>query len=67
MGAVALVRAVPVQRGTYPVRAFAADMERWLTHEDDLFTALRHFSRLEARGARTAAEVLRALARQEPA
>jgi hypothetical protein len=67
MGAVALVRAVPVQRGTYPVRAFAADMERWLTHEDDLFTALGHFSRLEARGARTAAEVLRALARQEPA
>ncbi|MCB9744905.1 MAG: hypothetical protein H6741_31650 [Alphaproteobacteria bacterium] len=65
MGAVSLLRAVPTQR-TLDIAAFAEGMERWLADEDDLFDALRRFSRLEARGQRSVAEVLLALAEGAP-
>ncbi len=60
MGAVSLMRAVPTQRG-YALPRFAAQLSAWLEGEDDLFDALRRFSRLEGGGSRTVAEVLRML------
>lgn len=60
MGAVSLLRAVPTQR-TLTLPAFAAGMATWLSGEEDLFDALRDFSRLEGRGARSVEEVLRTL------
>jgi hypothetical protein len=64
MGAVSLMRAVPVQR-TFRLPAFAEHMIAWLSGADDLFDALREFSRLEAGGKRPVAEVLRLLAHAE--
>jgi hypothetical protein len=61
MGAVSLMRAVPTQR-SYDIRSFTAAMCAWLCHEEDLFDALRSFSRLEGGGTRPIAEVLRLLA-----
>lgn len=60
MGAVALMRAIPVQR-SLDVGTFAASMTAWLAHEEDLFDALRSFSHLEAAGQRTVVEVLHIL------
>lgn len=60
MGAISLIRAVPTQRG-YRLTAFAHDVAAWLAAEDDLFDALRAFTRLENGGARTVAECLRVL------
>ncbi len=57
MGVVSLLRAVPTQRAL-GLQAFAEAMVSWLTDEDDLFDALRRFSRLEGSGARPVAEVL---------
>jgi len=57
MGAISLLRAVPTQR-TLSVEAFAEQAAAWLAHEDDLFDAVAHFSRLEGHGARTVPEVL---------
>jgi hypothetical protein len=57
MGAVSLLRAVPTQR-TLALAAFAEGVRRWLASEEDLFDALRDFSRLEGRGARSVQEVL---------
>ncbi|MCB9547196.1 MAG: hypothetical protein H6706_15300 [Myxococcales bacterium] len=61
MGVVSLLRAIPVQRGL-PLADFAAGLDAWLATEDDLFDALRRFSRLEGGGTRTVGEVLRTLA-----
>ncbi len=66
MGAVSLMRAVPIQRG-YGVRAFAQATASWLAGEEDLFDALRVFTRLEGGGSRPVAEVLRLLARGDAA
>lgn len=60
MGAVSLLRAVPMQRG-WDAPAFAEAMAAWLEHEEDLFDALRAFAHLERSGSRTTAEVLRLL------
>ncbi len=57
MGAVSLLRAVPVQRG-YPLPAFTADLTSWLAAEDDLFDAARDLARLEGAGRRGLAEIL---------
>ncbi|MCB9781272.1 MAG: hypothetical protein H6742_22080 [Alphaproteobacteria bacterium] len=64
MGAISLLRAMPTQRNL-TLSAFTTAMVAWLAREDDLFDALRDFSRLEARGQRSVAEVLRLLS-QEP-
>ena len=58
MGAVTLLRAVPMQRN-YAIGAFAADMARWLSSEEDLFDALRDFSHREGNGRMPVAGVLR--------
>jgi hypothetical protein len=60
MGAVSLVNALPVQRGV-TVGEAAEGLVAWLAREDDLFDALRRFAHLENNGARSLAEVLRAL------
>ena len=62
MGAVSLLRAVPTQR-TYALNAFAEDLAVWLEREEDLFDALRDFTRLEGHGQRSVAEVLVELGR----
>ena len=64
MGAVSLLRAVPVQR-TLRLADFVASVTAWLESEDDLFDALRAFARLEQRGQRPVAEALRLLCRRE--
>ena len=61
MGAVALLRAIPTQRD-FELRAFASQLSRWLAKEEDLFDALREFSRLEGNGVRNVSEVLQQLA-----
>jgi hypothetical protein len=61
-GAVALLRAIPAQRG-WPSATFAEDLVAWLAGESDLFDAQRSFVRL-SRG-RTPPETLRLLARGE--
>jgi hypothetical protein len=66
MGAVSLLRAVPVQRG-YEIGRFAAAMAEWLGGEDDLFDALRAFAHLERSGGRTVPEVLHILASDKSA
>jgi len=60
MGAVALLRAVPVQRGL-EVGAFAEAVAAWLGRHSDLFEAVAEFTRLEGSGARTVDDVLRTL------
>lgn len=62
MGAVSLLRAVPVQR-SYDLRSFVAAASTWLAEEEDLFDAQRAFAHLESAGQRPVAEVLRLLAR----
>ena len=57
MGAVSLLRAVPTQR-SYAIDAFARDMAAWLESQEDLFDALRDFTRLEGRGRQPVAAVL---------
>jgi UDP-N-acetylglucosamine--N-acetylmuramyl-(pentapeptide) pyrophosphoryl-undecaprenol N-acetylglucosamine transferase len=63
MGAVSLLRAVPIQR-SYDLRSFASAIRTWLADEEDLFDAQRAFAHLENAGRRPVAEVLRLLARQ---
>ena len=60
MGAISLLRALPTQRG-YDIGEYARDCVAWLEGCEDLFDALREFSRLEGGGERTAAEALRLL------
>ncbi len=57
MGAVSLLRAVPVQR-TLSIRGFADLVARWLAGRDDLFDATADLTRLEGGGARPVAEAL---------
>ena len=57
MGAVSLLRALPTQRELTLAR-FAALLSEWLASQEDLFDAVRDFSRLEGRGARPVGEVL---------
>lgn len=57
MGAVSLLRAVPTQR-SYAIAEFARDMAAWLASQQDLFDALRDFTRLEGRGRKPVAAVL---------
>ncbi len=61
MGAISLLRAVPTQRSGLSLIAFAESMASWLATEDDLFEALRSFTRREAAGRSTVAGVLREL------
>ncbi|MEZ4464681.1 MAG: hypothetical protein R3F43_09310 [bacterium] len=63
MGVLSLLRAVPTQRGL-PLVDFAVALDAWLATEDDLFDALRRFSRLEGSGTRPVGEVLRVLAHE---
>jgi len=60
MGAVSLLRAIPTQRN-YDITSFTDGLSTWLSEEEDLFDALRSFSRLENGGERTVAEVLQLL------
>ncbi len=60
MGAVSLLRAVPTQR-SYAIGTFARDMVTWLKRHEDLFDALRDFTRLEGHGRQPVAAVLRTL------
>ncbi len=62
-GVTALMRAVPTQR-TWSISEFARRLDTWLSGEDDLFDALRTFSKLEGGGARPVDEVLRILSQQ---
>jgi len=64
MGATTLLRAVPTQR-TFPIESFATQMAEWCGTQEDLFMAVRAFSRLEGSGERTVAEVLHLLLREE--
>jgi len=57
MGAVSLLRAVPVQRRLM-LPDFAVRTAQWLAGYDDLFDAVRAFSRLEGAGSRPVTEVL---------
>lgn len=57
MGAIALLRAVPTQR-SYSLGMFVEHLVPWLERYDELFDAVRDFSRLEAAGERPLAEVL---------
>ncbi|MCO4771898.1 MAG: hypothetical protein KDA24_17840 [Deltaproteobacteria bacterium] len=57
MGAVSLLRAVPTQR-RLALPEFGARVAAWLGQHDDLFDAVRAFSRLEGAGSRPVAEVL---------
>lgn len=65
MGAVSLLRAMPVQRNLSLAR-FSSLCVDWLSSEYDLFDALRSFSRLEGRGKRPVGEVLALLAADSP-
>jgi UDP-N-acetylglucosamine--N-acetylmuramyl-(pentapeptide) pyrophosphoryl-undecaprenol N-acetylglucosamine transferase len=65
MGALALLRALPTQRGL-SLAHFATAATSWLAGQDDLFEAVGAFSRLEANGGRPVAEVLRLLQQPEP-
>ena len=60
MGAVSLVNALPVQR-TLQIGEIVDSMTTWLAREEDLFDALRRFTRLEGNGTRPLHDVLRAL------
>jgi len=60
MGAVSLLRAVPVQR-QLGLEAFAEEMAGWLADQENLFDAVRDFARLEGSGTRSVAETLRLL------
>ena len=60
MGAISLLRAVPVQR-SYGISSFASAIGEWLAGQEDLFDAQRAFARLENGGRRTIAETLRLL------
>ncbi|MFT5584240.1 MAG: UDP-N-acetylglucosamine--N-acetylmuramyl-(pentapeptide) pyrophosphoryl-undecaprenol N-acetylglucosamine transferase [Cognaticolwellia sp.] len=60
MGALSLLRAIPTQR-QLSVTRFGVWMEEWLLGHEDLFDALRDFSRLEQGGKRTVSEVMLAL------
>jgi hypothetical protein len=64
MGVVSLLRALPVQR-TLTLEAFTEAHVAWLSQCDDLFDALRDFTRLEGSGTRTVAEVLHVLTHTE--
>ncbi len=59
-GVIALMRAVPTQR-SWHIAEFARRVDAWLAGEEDLFDALRTFSKLEGSGARPVDEVLRIL------
>ncbi len=59
-GVIALMRAVPTQR-SWQITEFARRVDDWLAGEEDLFDALRTFSKLEGSGARPVDEVLRIL------
>lgn len=61
MGALSLLRALPTQRQLGVIR-FAEWMGEWLAGHEDLFDALRDFSRLEQGGKRSVSEVMLALA-----
>jgi hypothetical protein len=64
MGALSLLRAVPVQRG-WAVSSFAEALAAWLAGQDDLFEALRAFTRQEGAGQVPVAAVLAQLTRRE--
>lgn len=66
MGALALLRAIKVQRN-YPLGAFVTACERWLPSVDDLFDAQRDMVRLEQDGQRPLLEVMTLLSRQASA
>jgi len=66
MGAVSLMRAVPSQRGL-SLAVFVDGLLAWLAHVDELFDAVRDFSRLEGAGDRPVDEVLALLAAQAQA
>ncbi|MFT5686011.1 MAG: UDP-N-acetylglucosamine--N-acetylmuramyl-(pentapeptide) pyrophosphoryl-undecaprenol N-acetylglucosamine transferase [Myxococcota bacterium] len=57
MGAVSLMRAIPVQR-QLTLAVFAERIARWLAGQDELFDALRDFTREEGHGRRSVAETL---------
>ncbi len=57
MGAVSLMRAVPVQR-QLTLAAFSERLAVWLAGQDELFDALRDFSRVEGHGQRSISETL---------
>ncbi len=57
MGAVSLMRAVPLQRG-YRLSDFADELTRWLDSQDELFDALRSFAKHEDSGRLSVREVL---------
>ena len=61
MGAVSLMRAVPVQR-RLTLGGFSERLSTWLSLEDDLFDATRAFTRLEGAGRMQVDEVLTMLA-----
>ena len=60
MGALSLLRAIPTQR-QLTVGRFGEWMGEWLSGHEDLFDALRDFSRLEQGGKRSVSEVMLAL------
>ncbi len=60
MGALSLLRAIPTQR-KLSVGRFGVWMGEWLAGHEDLFDALRDFSRLEQGGKRSVSEVMLAL------
>ncbi|MDG1484046.1 MAG: hypothetical protein P8R54_30925 [Myxococcota bacterium] len=57
MGAVSLMRAIPVQR-QLSLAMFAEEVSAWLAGQDELFDALREFSRVEGHGRRSVSETL---------
>ncbi|MEZ4219737.1 MAG: hypothetical protein R3B13_02330 [Polyangiaceae bacterium] len=59
-GVITLMRAVPTQRSLSIVE-FAKRIAEWLAEEEDLFDALRDFTRVEGSGVHTVDEVLRLL------
>lgn len=60
MGAISLMRAVPVQR-QLSLEPFAGELTAWLEGQESLFDAVRDFARLEGGGRRSVAETLRLL------
>lgn len=60
MGALSLLRALPTQR-QLGIERFGVWMGEWLAGYEDLFDALRDFSRLEQGGQRSVSEVMLAL------
>lgn len=58
MGAVALIRAIPVQR-QYRLATFVEDLVAWLAGETDLYDAQRRLAQAEGAGRVPVAEVLR--------